>query len=57
MPTVKKYSTVSRMVGPGVPPHLRNFATEVDEDVSFSESSISSSSVSESSSSTSSESA
>ena len=54
----KKYKTTPRMTGPGVPPYLREFASEVDEEVSFSMSSISvsSSSVSESSSSASSES-
>ena len=51
-----KYNTVPRMVGPGVPPYLRDFAREVDEDVSFSASSYSISSVSVSSSSASSES-
>lgn len=58
MPVESKYSTIPRMKGPGVPPYLRKFAEEVDEDVSFSASSesVSSSSVSTSSSSTSSES-
>jgi hypothetical protein len=44
-----KYNTVPRMVGPGVPPYLRKFASEVDEDVSFSASSYSVSSSSASS--------
>jgi len=50
-----KYSTNPRMAGPGVPPWMRKFASEVNEDVSFSASSYSSSSTS-STSSTSSES-
>lgn len=45
----KKYKTTPRMTGPGVPPYLREFATEVDEEVSFSISSISVSSSSASS--------
>ena len=50
MPDEKsKYNTEPRMVGPGVPPYLRDFAREVDEDVSFSVSSISVSSSSASS--------
>jgi hypothetical protein len=44
MPVQKKYETDPRMLGPGVPPHLREFAREVDEDVSFSGSSVSSTS-------------
>lgn len=58
MPVESKYKIRPRMVGPGVPPYLREFAQEVDEDVSFSASSesVSSSSVSVSSSSASSES-
>lgn len=56
MPTKSKYTVNPRMTGPGVEPHLREFAKEVNEDVSFSESSISVSSSSTSSSSASSES-
>jgi hypothetical protein len=57
MPDEKsKYNTEPRMVGPGVPPYLREFAKEVDEEVSFSVSSISSASSESSTSSASSES-
>jgi len=49
MAKASKYNTVPRMVGPGVPPYLRDFAREVDEDVSFSASSYSVSSSSASS--------
>lgn len=48
MPT-KKYDPNPRMLGPGVAPHLREFAQNVGEDVSFSESSTSMSSSSASS--------
>ena len=51
MPVETKYDPNKRMQGPGVPPYLRKFAEEVNEDVSFSASSESSSSVSVSSSS------
>ena len=44
-----KYNTEPRMIGPGDPPYLRDFAREVDEDLSFSSSSISQSSSSASS--------
>lgn len=51
MPVESKYDPNRRMQGPGVPPHIREFAQEVDEEISFSASSESSSSVSVSSSS------
>jgi hypothetical protein len=54
MPTESKYNINPRMTGPGVPPHLRDFARDVDEEISFSASSESSSSVSTSSDSSSS---
>ena len=51
MPVETKYKIDPRMTGPGVPPYLRDFARDVDEEISFSASSESSSSVSVSSSS------
>jgi hypothetical protein len=58
MAVESKYNINPRMVGPGMQPDIRNFARDVDEEISFSASSEShsSSSVSTSSSSASSES-
>ena len=49
MPVETKYTISPRMTGPGVSPQVREFAQEVDEDVSFSASSTSVSSSSASS--------